>query len=223
MKVLIVFLLFIPIISLADSIKVMVIDTGINGNDYHLKPYIKEQFNQNYKDINGHGTHIAGLVTQDTCSRVELISCKFFEENQKADMNKYMNCLHKAIDLKVNFINFSAVGYKVNKIERNLLKKLTKAGTVVVVAAGNNSKDLKDKCEYFPACYKMKNLITVGALDHESKKLSISNYNIPNMVWELGENVPSLGLSGTTAFMTGSSQATAIRTNRLIKQKCLQN
>lgn len=219
-KVLLLLVLFIPILSLADNIKVLVIDTGVQGENSEFKPFIKEKPDQNYQDQHGHGTHVAGLITKDVCKQVELISCKAFYIKE-FDENLYLNCLRSAISKKVNFINFSGGGTAQIPGEHYLLKELSQKGVKIIVATGNNNRDLKKNCNYYPACYTIANLVPVGALDKKGKKWFMSNYGIDKMAWEEGEEIISSSTKpGFKTQMSGSSMATAIHTNKLVKKKC---
>ena len=86
MKALIVVLLSLYAQNLlAKPIVVMIIDTGVS---YHkdLIPFLppKNDTDPNYKDMHGHGTHIAGVVAygdhsdspKKTCANLQIISCK---------------------------------------------------------------------------------------------------------------------------------------------------
>jgi hypothetical protein len=55
--------------------------------------------------------------------------------------------------LKVDIVNYSSSGFSSNAAEAQLLHLLYNKGIKVVVAAGNESRDLDENCNVFPACY----------------------------------------------------------------------
>lgn len=173
--------------------------------------------NPDYQDSNGHGTHIAGLILRDTCPEVELISCKYYDETytNKQNIDNSVICFKKAMNSDYDIINYSSGGTSRNDNEFNVLKRIH---TTIVVAAGNNSQDL-NKSTYYPASYGLKNIIVVGNLNGKFRSLN-SNFGLVNMVWEQGTNILSTYLGGRFVYMTGTSQSTAIHTNRLLKEMC---
>lgn len=218
MKVLILLSLFIPTLLAAKPIRVMSVDTGTSLSHYLISSHVKEPFDSSYIDTNGHGTHIAGLILKNTCSEVEFISCKYQTEDEgKLYLIRY--CFRRALLLKVDFVNFSSSGPGYYQFEYDLIERLIKNGTKVLVAAGNDSLDLNEYGVY-PAAYNIKGLIVVGNLDRPHHINRSSNYGKKDMAWEIGTDIKSTLPDGKYGTMSGTSQATAIRTNRLIRKKC---
>jgi len=211
--------------SLGSTIKVAVIDTGIDAASSHdLCTFGHKSFVNNsspLKDTHGHGTHIAGLISKyagkgDWC----MVAIKY------------------AIDLKVDYINISGGGFQPNDGEKALIIKALNKGIKVVVAAGNGDDNhvavnLDKDCSYFPACYDKRILVVGNLKDTDSnpdfvtwsgEKLSrapSSNYGSYVKRWEVGTNVESTLPGNRRGRMTGTSQATAIVTGKLLN-KALQ-
>ena len=208
----------------AKDIVVMEIDTGTDALHFSIMNHINKddvsKYPSNYVDNQGHGSHIAGLIVKDTCPQVKLISCKFFDTN-KGDGLEEESCLNRAINEHVDFVNLSWGGDDYNQRESDLLNKLNDNGTKIIVAAGNEHKYLGSPCfGYFPACLLLSNMTVVGNLSKDGKMARTSNYGVPGMEWEVGEDVYSTLPSNQWGYMTGTSQSAAIHTNRLLKQKC---
>lgn len=199
----------------------MSIDTGADLSHYLISSHVKEQNSFNYNDLNGHGTHIAGIILENVCKEVEFISCKYYEKDQTADdrMSLVLYCFKKAELLKVDIINFSSSGNEFYSKEFKLIQNLSNRNVKIIVATGNEGLDLKKNPRY-PSCYNVKNLIPVGNLIDDKTINPNSNYGLDNMVWEIGTSVISTLPDKKWGIMTGTSQSTARHTNKLLKEKC---
>jgi subtilisin family serine protease len=179
---------------------------------------------EDYLDISpsGHGTHVAGIILDHVCDQIELVSCKFydaFDDTKDANMKRGIECFKRALKEHITIINYSAGGRESNKEEYEILKKISDAGIKIVTAAGNNGQDLST-FDYFPAKYNLPNLIVVGNLEKNGKRNLTSNYGLKGMVWEVGTKVWSTLPDNSGGFMSGTSQATARYTNKLLRQMC---
>ena len=169
-----------------------------------------------YQDFHGHGTHIAGILLKDTCKEVELTSCKYFDlSHPDNSMWNTINCFKRALTQHFDVINYSSGGSAYSDDEIKILKQIK---SIIVVAAGNDNQDLSWN-NYYPASYRLPNVIAVGNLDG-NKKSSTSNYGLPGMVWEQGTFITSTFPGGRFGIMSGSSQATALHSNKLLKEMC---
>lgn len=216
MKVLIISLLFIPKAN-SKTITVLEIDTGIDSTSHSE---IRDHINManwdklpDYQDFHGHGTHIAGIILKDTCKEVELISCKYYDLSNKT--NSPLDCFRKALTTHYDIINFSSGGKGYNQTEYDILKAIK---SIIVVAAGNDNEDLSIQ-HYYPASYDLPNVVAVGNLNGKDKYQS-SNFGLKNMVWMEGTNILSTFPGGRFGKMSGTSQATAAYSNKLLKEMC---
>lgn len=205
----------------ADTIRVAVVDTGLNLKDprfsKHLCPTGHKDFTDyGIEDHDGHGTHVAGLIQQyaknaDYC----LLILKYYDgRNKLGSANRLSSALWYAALMQVKIVNFSGYGDQPHSGEKEAIKK--NENIIFSVSAGNDSKDI-DSLEnaVYPACYRLPNIHVVGnGIDGIPNKYS--NYGSRVTYWENGENVVSTGLNGKMVRMTGTSQATAIHTGKLI-------
>lgn len=202
----------------AKTIKVFVPDTGVDISHLEIRNHVNMMNweKEDYIDVLGHGTHIAGLILKDTCPEVELVSCKYFSPLQD-NLLPSINCFKKALTVNPTVINYSSGGSKPSPEEFEVLKQLSDMGVKIVVAAGNDGFDLNDENNnYYPAKYSgIANLIVVGNLHNK-----LSNFGLSNMVWEYGTNVYSTLPESYFGNMTGTSQSAAIYTNKLLKMYC---
>lgn len=222
LKYLAIILLFLTSNSIAaKTIKIMEIDTGVDLSHEEISNHVKLVDKYNYIDGNGHGTHIAGIILKDTCKEVELISCKYYPGSWSKEEERILNtinCYNKALELKVDFVNYSSAGMGYSVDEEIVLRKLIKNNIKVIVASGNEGLDL-NKISIYPAAYRVPGVIVVGNLGQDGKPYR-SNYGLKDMVWEIGTAIYSTLPRGLHGWMTGSSQATAVHSNKLIKEMC---
>ena len=220
---------------------IAVIDTGIDTTLLNKNTFCKNGHKDftgtGLEDRHGHGTHISGLIDQharnytffkkdpkkiyDIKVNYCQIVIKFF--NKKSDQNKdsldsTRKAFRYAIDMKVNMINYSAGGPDFDQEEKNLMVEALNKGIIIVAAAGNERSDI-DKNKYYPAMYDNR-IYRVGNLLSESPREVASSSNFGKSVthWENGSNALSTLPGGTYGLMTGTSQAAAIKSGKLIHQ-----
>jgi len=203
-------------------------DTGIDPSTIEIMPYLANTNTfDDLIDNYGHGTHIAGIIASSGCVNLKIISCKFANKNT-GNIPKMLACYERAIKEKVDIINLSAGGTSFNDKESEVLKRVDAAGIKTIVAAGNDAKNLGSPCwGYFPACLRLPNMTVVGALGKDGKIWygpydKGSNWGIPDMKWEYGQDILSNYPGNRYATMTGTSQATANFTKHLVQSLCHQ-
>lgn len=115
-------------------------------------------------------------------------------------------------------VNLSGGGTAKSEAECRLVR--SNPSVTFVVAAGNDGLDLSiPGNDYYPAkCGPLSNLIVVGAADSIGVRARFSNYGIPGMVWEDGVERWGALPRGRYGTMSGSSQSTAIRTGRIVRE-----
>jgi hypothetical protein len=199
-----------------NTIRIAVIDTGFDMRYIRqvkvCKDGHKDFTNTSLQDTNGHGTNVAGLISihaanEDYC----LIFMKVFADGVKQPVSTTVAAFDAARELKVDIINYSASGEWSYKTEEFATRKVLKAGIVLVVAAGNEHKNLDKKCDTYPACYDGR-VVVVGN-KYIGQPAPSSNYGSVIDVWEMGTNVKSIN-----GRMTGTSQATAVTSGKLVKE-----
>lgn len=220
---------------------IAIIDTGIDEALLSTNTFCKEGHKDftgtGIQDRHGHGTHISGLVDQYARNYIffkkdpkkiydiKINYCqliiKFF--NKKSDKNtdsldSTRKAFRYAIDMKVDMINYSAGGPDFDQEEKNLMVEALNKGIIIVAAAGNKRSDI-DKHKYYPAMYDNR-IYRVGNLLSESPREIASSSNFGKSVthWEKGSNALSTLPGGTYGLMTGTSQAAAIKSGKLIHQ-----
>lgn len=180
-------------------------------------------------DTHGHGTHIAGIIAGHSPelprvnSQVKIMALKYYDPKASGldNLLNSIKALHYAIKMKAQVINYSGGGVESSKMEEAAIRKAASAGILVIAAAGNESADT-DKTGYYPANYKLPNIISVAAVDTQGGLLSFSNYGSKTVdLATRGKNIYSTLPDGKHGFMTGTSQATALLTG-MVAQLMLQ-
>ena len=199
------------------------------------------------QDEHGHGTHIAGLISAyagkgDYC----VVSIKYWDPNASGQENlaNMVKSVEYATNIGVNFINISGGGPEFNESEFVAIRRAIGQHIKIVVAAGNERSNLDKECNYYPACYDER-IVMVGNLQKIDKDYVVlgsfwrtlttvneststerrdterspgSNYGKRVTRWEIGTDVESTLPDGKRGTMTGTSQATAIATGKLVRE-----
>ena len=201
------------------GVDVYVVDTGITVEHVEFEgrakfglnmfPYDNED-KQN-RDLNGHGTHVAGIVgskTYGVAKAVNLIAVKALSKSGNSRWSCVLDALQwiylNAKD-KCNpaVINMSLSGAK-NDATNKVLNELVDKGITLIAAAGNSKAD---SCKYTPAS--ADKVITVGSVSQSLKFSQFSNYGLCLDILAPGELIASLGKDTTSknVFKSGTSMA----------------
>lgn len=206
-------------------------DKATNGIDDDGNGYIDDvggydfaEHTGHIKDSHGHGTHIAGIILKSTPleyrSRVKLMNLKYFNRNIDGvtALANSLKAMRYAIQMKADIINYSGGGTVPNAEELALLAEASRRGILVVAAAGNESSN-SELIPFFPANYRLPNILSVTAIDEgdegsHGRILPTSNFGARSVaVAAQGKDVQSTLPGGHYGSMTGTSQATAFGTS----------
>lgn len=220
------------------DVVVAVIDTGIDPSHPDLKPNLWQKNAQtpskpiygwnfvsnvaNPTDDHGHGTHVSGIIgavanpksgIAGVAQQVSIMPIKYYSESNSGIVNlkNTVQALHYAIDQGARIINYSGGGPEFSEEEYLAIKRAESKGILVVAAAGNEHQDT-DRMEnyYYPAAYRIPNIIAVAATDTQNRLIASSNWGKNRVdVAAPGSNIYSTLPGGRYGYMTGTSQATA--------------
>ncbi len=248
--------IFNPNNGITQTVKVAVIDTGIDLNHPDLRPnLILDSSNQvlglNAIDNNNlvqdalfHGTHVSGIIGAVSNNsigisgvlgkNIKIIPIKVSANGVNINSSATVNGIRWAADQGVDVINMSLGGPNPNEDMRLAIEYAISKGVLVVVAAGNDGKQLSDTFSVYPAKWgkDFSGMLTVGSIDATSLlKSSFSNYSptyveimSPGSNGNLGilstipTNLSSTGYastitqSGKTSPIHGTSMATPVVT-----------
>jgi subtilisin family serine protease len=224
----------------AKQLKVAVIDTGVGFKAFKHKNVsnLCEAGHKNFTkeplyDIVGHGANVSGIISKyaqgaNYCQIVYKYWTRKLTPQQS--VNNMIKAIQAAIEAKVDFINISAGGTGFYYEEMLVVKEALNRGIIIIAAAGNNggilqSKSYSNFCteksnvgkieEYYPAMYDPR-IIVVGSKNELGKISTFSNRGCYIDVWEVGERVSGIF---KRAELTGTSQATAIHTGKMIYER----
>lgn len=200
-------------------------------------------------DHDGHGTHISGIIDQyakdyifnnnidhdEAIEQIDINYCqiifKYFDPT-KPNTNTIKNTVNSfkmAIARGVDIINYSSGGLEFSEEEHDIVIAAINQGIIVVAAAGNERSELMEKGKggprnhYYPAQYDPR-IYVVGNLESFRPRIvaPTSNYGKLVNMWEVGTKVFSRGKADTWVSSTGTSQAAAIKSGKLIHDMLFQ-
>lgn len=202
-------------------------DKATNGIDDDNNGYVDDVYGWNFvsnnnklDDNHGHGTHIAGIIGAEAgngrgitgiAPEVSLMILKYYDPKVPGtdNLRNTVSAIRYAVKMGANIINYSGGGTEFSKEEHDVIAEAEKKGILFVAAAGNERSN-SDQHHYYPADYKLSNIISVTAIDPATQVLASSNYGIETVdIAAPGQNILSCLPGNSYGYMTGTSQATA--------------
>lgn len=201
-----------------DGVKVAILDSGciqhpdLINNIIGGKNFTSEGSETDYNDLNGHGTHVAGIIAGNgkvmgVAPNAKLLILKVLDKTGNGNCQGIYDAINYAIEQKVDIINMSlGIAINVNEIH-TMLKKAVDNNICVVCACGNEGDGKAFTDEYsYPASYN--EAISVGAIDNARVNAVFTNSNKEVDLVAHGVNVVSTHLNYGYRSMSGTSQAT---------------
>lgn len=212
------------------GIVVAICDTGIDRNHPDLKDQIiggrnftNEGSGDDYQDLNGHGTHVAGTIAAKAnesgvvgvAPEAKLLICKVLNSEGSGDYSSIINGIRYATNWtgknneKVRIINMSLGGPYNDPNLYNAILEASAAGIMVVVASGNEGNNIEEPNQFetsYPALYN--ECITIAACDEFKKLAYFSNEHLQVDFIAAGVGVTSTYPTSTYATLSGTSMAT---------------
>lgn len=188
----------------AATIGVMVIDTGFTPNSKVTHNVVYEK-----KEVSTHGTPVIYTMLRGVCEDVVVYVCGYTTELSEGVM---LNCLSKADNLGVKYINISFNGSQYeSKKERTLIKKLVDKGVKFTIASGNDGLNL-DTSPRYPQSYakEYNNIYVVGGRDLD--KANTGEYVIKDISTKI--------IDAEGSVRIGTSFAAPKYMNKLLRQEC---
>jgi subtilisin family serine protease len=187
----------------AGTIAVGVMDTGIDARHPDLRSAIRTYHHDGLgaADLLGHGTHVSGIIAariNNSIGIAGVASCKivmwkiFGDEPESdgefyVDGERFLRALGDASGAGVRVVNLSLGGTESSDTEQLLVRRLERAGVVVVAAMGNEYED-GNPTEY-PAAYD--SVLAVGAVAETLRRSVFSNTGRHIVLVAPGSNILS--------------------------------
>ncbi len=200
---------------------VAVIDTGLDVNHSEFagrifKPYSFLSRNDNVIDIEGHGTHVAGIIAGKTCGvapEARIMPLKVFGDNNvglhiQDALIRILDHNRVAADKdKVRVVNCSFSGGFYDYMTAYLIRRLVNDGVSVVVSAGNAGDGNVETEEIFSYPAYIWECVTVGATNRDGKVAGYSNSFDGIDIGAPGTDVYSAWPGGGYKILSGTSMS----------------
>lgn len=210
-------------LTMGSSIKIGVVDTGVDFGHPDLRPSLAHGINllRRYSlphDDNGHGTHIVGTIAASNqrqgimgvAPRTTIYPVKAFDRHGIAHISDIILGIHWCIDNGMDIINMSFGMKSRNILLFNAIRQAYRAGILVVASSGN---DGIVKLIDYPARFLQ--TISVGATSRNRTISSFSNQGKGIDIFAPGERIFSTWPGGRYNELSGTSMAAAHVTGTL--------
>lgn len=168
------------------------------------------------QDHHGHGTHIMSVILnflkdQKLANKVEFQIVKYYHAD--SDTHNILKSSNQSFlyarGFNPQFVNYSGGGYTPSREEKKILESFDPLQTLIIAASGNQKNDNDDQ-PYFPASYKLVNLLSVGSINPHATPSTFSNFGKDSVnLFTQGELVSAFTLNQKIQKLSGTSQATA--------------
>lgn len=196
------------------GVAVVVCDTGINPNHRDINVEGGRGFvrgDESWDDGHGHGTHVAGTIAAldndvdviGIVPNVTLYAGRVLNNNGSGSTDGIIACLDWAVSINADVVNFSLGGPVPSQSFQTAVTNATRAGTVVVAAAGNAGP--RKNTVGYPAAYE--GAIAVAATDDADRVAQFSSRGKQLHVAAPGVAILSLNYRGGVASYNGTSMA----------------
>jgi minor extracellular protease Epr len=203
------------------GVKIAVLDTGIDVKHEDLKlsggiSFITEENGDaSYNDFNGHGTHVAGIISaqhngigvKGVAPNALIYSVKVLDKNGAGYLSNVIAGIDWSITNKIDVLNLSLGMSTYSATLKSIIDKANNSGMVIVAAAGNsgNFEGTGDNVDY-PA--KFENAIAVAAVTNRNLRAEFSSTGPAVELAAPGESVLSTYANNQYNYSSGTSMAT---------------
>ena len=193
------------------SVKIAVLDTGVDVNHELLKGrlvtgYNVYEKNSNVSDGHSHGTHCAGIIADNTPGNVKIMPVKVLKDNGSGTDLAIAQGIDWAVEHGAKIISMSLGGQTDNPRTDEMGKAVLRAykkGVLVVCAAGNSTSETSN---YSPAG--ISECVTVASCPADEYRISsFSNFGDEVDLAAPGENILSSVPDGEYDIKSGTSMA----------------
>jgi subtilisin family serine protease len=191
------------------------IDDDGNGyvDDVHGYDFVDNTGNP--QDANGHGTHVAGIVAARGGNGIgvagvawsaRIMAIRVLDANARGTTTTVAQGIRYAVDNGARIINLSLAGPSPARDLEDAIVYAQQHGVLIVVAAGNDGRDLSVAPTY-PAAYPEDNVLGVAATTQDGVLASVSDFGVGADLAAPGADILSTALGGGYEWRTGTSMA----------------
>ena len=202
----------------SNTLKIAVIDTGVNGTHEDLSGKIIAGYDfvndtaisaNMDSDDNGHGTLVSGVAAADTNNNLgiagldwnaKIIPVKALNSSGTGYASEIASAIEYAVDNGASVINMSFGGSESSSVMEDAINYAANHNVVTVAASGNEGTAVS-----YPAKYA--SVVAVGATDSSDNRASWSNYGSELDVTAPGVSILSTADSGGYESVSGTSIA----------------
>ncbi|MBR0366636.1 MAG: S8 family serine peptidase, partial [Clostridia bacterium] len=201
------------------EVKVAVIDSGVDYAHSFLSGRVdttndRDFYNGDYDamDDNNHGTHVAGIIADNTFSNVTLLPIKVTNSNGSLTTTTLKSGIQYAIEKNVDVINLSLGATSEDHarssktIFSNVFSTANNRGITICAAAGNATYGITHNANYIFPAY-MDHTIVVANLTQDGSISNSSNYGTVIDISAPGAGIRSTIRNNKYANMSGTSMA----------------
>jgi subtilisin family serine protease len=198
------------------SVIIAVVDSGADNNHPDLRNNLLAGYDfvdsdSEPDDLNGHGTHVAGIIgavsnnaqgVAGTAWNCRILPLKALDQNGEGTIDNIVDAIAFAADHNAKIINMSFAGSNYPQTLYNAIKSYP--DMIFIAAAGNDSLagigGNDDVTPNYPASFDLPNIISVAATDQNDSLANFSNYGVKSVdIAAPGENI----FSTIPSFITG--------------------
>ena len=194
------------------------VDDDGNGYIDDIYGYNFADQNADLTDDNGHGTGIAGIIgaVGDNNFGItginwvsSIMPVKVSKGNRGPRLAEVIEAIEYSIKRGANVLNISFGTTQNSTLLRRFMEKTQQSNVLIVTAAGNKARDI-DSNRYYPASYKLENIITVCGVNEKGFRAPYSSYGKTTVgICAPSEKIVSLYPNNAVRTYTGTSFSTA--------------
>jgi len=192
------------------------IDDDGNGYIDDFRGWDFVQKDNDPKDGNGHGTHVAGTIgaignnargVTGINWRVRLMPLRFLNVQGSGYLSDAIEAILYGADMGAKILNNSWGGYQFSQALQDAIRYALQKGVLFVAAAGNEKED-NDFRPHYPSSYDLENIIAVAASDNRDRFANFTNWGKTSVdLAAPGVNILSCYLRGRYEWLSGTSMA----------------
>lgn len=204
-----------------ENVTVAVLDSGVSvgsSDSVNCTTHEDKTEENNKKDGNGHGTHVAGIIAAKLDKKggagiapeAKIIDIKVLNTAGSGKDSNIIQGVRAAMkdEYSVDIVNMSLGGIGYNPAVEVVVNEAYEKGIAIFVSAGNDGGN--NMC--YPAA--LDNVICVGAIDNNNQRAYFSNYGSWVDLSAPGVDIWSIGIDAKKndgyACMSGTSQASPV-------------